>query len=81
MEILDSFWHKAKSLELYRCLVPHLGGLKIISSDRSSIFNAWIEYILRKHRLSLATTGDGSSCSQMFFKSDDFKNSTTFLRK
>ena len=31
-----------------RCFVPHLGGLNMISSDKSSILTAWTEYRFKK---------------------------------
>ena len=34
---------KEKPLELQRCFVPHLGGLNMASSDKSSILAAWTE--------------------------------------
>ena len=40
---------KEKPLELSRCFVPHLGGLNMISSERSSILATWTEYKFLKN--------------------------------
>ena len=37
-----------KPLELKCRFIPHLGGLNMISSNRSSIFAAWTKYRFKK---------------------------------
>ena len=48
---------KEKHLDLERCFVPQLGGLNMISSDRSSILAASAKYRFKKCRFSLLKYG------------------------